>query len=82
MPARWSAHRCLQNSPSDFLGNTVVEVKTLKRALDAPEHALSNGYTFRILESIRIRVIEDRPKSDGGSGTQSLYLIRIAYYRD
>src|SRR5215469_2665633 len=62
VPVLGSAHRSLQDSPSNFLGNAVVEIKLLEQLLDVTKRAPTNGYIVRILESIRLRLLEDWPK--------------------
>src|SRR5215472_5227714 len=50
VPFLGSAHRCLKDSPPDFLGNALGEMKLVKPVLDVTERVLRNGYIVRILE--------------------------------
>ena len=45
------------------------------------ERAPSDGYIFQILESIFVRLFEDRPEGNCSPGAQSLWLVCTAYDR-
>ena len=78
MPELGCAHRCFQTAPPYFLGSAVPEVKLLKRLLDVTKCALRNGYIIGILESIRVRLFQDRPKRNCRPSTQLLGLVGTA----
>src|SRR5215469_5321951 len=80
VPLLGSAHGCLQDSPPDFLGNAVVEIKLVERFLDVTKRALRNGrHIVRIFEPIRLRLLEDWPKGYCSGGAQLLGLVSTAY---
>src|ERR1700722_7854982 len=70
MPVLGSAHRCLQNSAAYFFGKTLVEIKLLERVPDVAKSALSDARIVRIIEPIRLRLFEDRPKGNRSAGAQ------------
>jgi hypothetical protein len=51
----------------------------MERVLDVTERALGNGNVIRILESIRVRMFEDRPEGNCCPGAQLLWLVSTAY---
>jgi hypothetical protein len=56
-------------------------MKVLERALDVTKRALSDAYIVRILESISLRLFEDRPEGNSSAGAQPFWLDRTAYNR-
>ena len=53
----------------------------MERVLDVTERVLGNGDVIRILESIRVRMFEDRPEGNCRPGAQLLWLVSTAHDR-
>ena len=67
-----------QTPPPYFLGSAVIAVEVLERVLDVMKRTLSNGYIIRILESIRVRLFQYRPKGNCRPSAQLLWLVGTA----
>src|SRR5215469_11858197 len=64
MPGLRCTHGGFQNSPSHFLGCAFIAIDLFERVLNVLECSLGYGYIIRILESIYIRLFQDRPKGN------------------
>src|ERR1700685_3967770 len=78
MPDLGCAHGGFQNSPPHLLGSALIAIDLLERVLDVMKRTLGNGYIIRIVESICVRLFQDRPKGNCRPGAQLRWLICTA----